>query len=636
MKVFGAVLCCVLVASCGGGGGGGGGPPAPPPPPPTFTIGGTVSGLAGSGLTLHNNGGSPLAVSANGAFTFAGSVAGGTAYDVTVAAQPTSASQTCAVTAGSGAATANVTNIGLTCTTHTFPVSVTVEGLFGDLIFGELVLENGGDALTITANGTATFATNVASGAAYDITVLEQPNGIPQQTCTITGGTGTVGDGPVTGIGVSCRAPTGRFLYAATAAQGPAPAMNGVAAFTIDAGTGALTAIAGSPFAATGAAPRVAFFDGLKRFLYVYGDDDTTVPGGTTLTGFTVDTQTGALAPIANLLVDLPAAASPIAIHPSGNFFYVSVSDGAPSANNQLYGFAIEATTGELAALPGFPWGPFGANEVLNSAVLSPDGDNLYLATSTPPDPPLTSTRTGTIRQLAVDAQTGALNAVSQFTDAANTFNQLFIHPDGTRMYTRNAESAGLILDQYTSRFTFDSTGAIAARFDITSGFGMGVVFAPLKRTVYVPVFGGTFAVPAPGSVVVLHDSTPLNNDAGSVEDSPFATGGSNSLAPVLDPTHRFLALTNIGSQDVSLMRIRRVDDSLTQVPGSPYKPEIGTAPSSVTFDPSGRFAYLTDASTNSIASYEIDLDTGEPTFVSSQPAGGSPGPAQMVILGSQ
>ena len=37
----------------------------------TFTIGGTVSGLAGSGLMLRNNGGDDLAISGNGGFTFA-------------------------------------------------------------------------------------------------------------------------------------------------------------------------------------------------------------------------------------------------------------------------------------------------------------------------------------------------------------------------------------------------------------------------------------------------------------------------------------------------------------------------------------------------------------------------------------
>jgi hypothetical protein len=38
----------------------------------TFTVGGTVSGLAGSGLVLRNNGGDDLAIGANGSGTLAG------------------------------------------------------------------------------------------------------------------------------------------------------------------------------------------------------------------------------------------------------------------------------------------------------------------------------------------------------------------------------------------------------------------------------------------------------------------------------------------------------------------------------------------------------------------------------------
>src|SRR6056297_3899528 len=116
----GLALLLALVA-CGGGGGGGDTttnpppPPPPPPPPSTYSIGGTVSGLAGSGLTLRNNGGDDLTVSANGGFTFATEIDSGDSYSVTVATQPSSPDQTCTVTNGSGTATADVTNIAVAC-----------------------------------------------------------------------------------------------------------------------------------------------------------------------------------------------------------------------------------------------------------------------------------------------------------------------------------------------------------------------------------------------------------------------------------------------------------------------------------------------------------------------------------------
>ena len=100
-----AVASMTLLAACGGGGGGGGGPP---PPPTTYTIGGSVSGLSGSGLVLRNNGGDSLAVAGNGAFTFGAAVASGATYSVTVQTQPSAPAQTCAVASGTGTATARM------------------------------------------------------------------------------------------------------------------------------------------------------------------------------------------------------------------------------------------------------------------------------------------------------------------------------------------------------------------------------------------------------------------------------------------------------------------------------------------------------------------------------------------------
>ena len=51
-----------------------------PVQPLTYTVGGEVSGLAGSGLVLVNNGGDNLAVSADGPVTFASALAKGAGY----------------------------------------------------------------------------------------------------------------------------------------------------------------------------------------------------------------------------------------------------------------------------------------------------------------------------------------------------------------------------------------------------------------------------------------------------------------------------------------------------------------------------------------------------------------------------
>ncbi len=107
----------LALSACGGGdddgntGGGGGGAT------PTYAVGGTVTGLAGTGLVLQNNGGDDLGAAASGGFVFAGKLASGAAYAVTVKTQPTNPAQTCTVGNGSGTiAAADVMDVAVACT----------------------------------------------------------------------------------------------------------------------------------------------------------------------------------------------------------------------------------------------------------------------------------------------------------------------------------------------------------------------------------------------------------------------------------------------------------------------------------------------------------------------------------------
>ena len=165
----------------------------------TYSIGGTVSGLTGT-VVLEDNGGANLSVSANGTFTFDSLVAQGAPYDVTVQTDPSG--QTCTVANGSGTVgSANVTNVSVTCVTEagggTYSIGGTVSGLSGTVVLEN----NGGDSLSLSANGTFTFDSLVAQGAPYDVTVQTDPSG---QTCTVANGSGTVGSANVTNVSVTC------------------------------------------------------------------------------------------------------------------------------------------------------------------------------------------------------------------------------------------------------------------------------------------------------------------------------------------------------------------------------------------------------------------------------------------------
>jgi len=167
----------------------------------TYTIGGTVSGLSGTGPVLQDNGANNLIVLANGSFTFTVSLTSGTAYSVTAFSQPSNPSQTCVVTSGSGTVTnTNVTSVLVNCTTNTYTIGGTITGLTGN---GLVLQDNGSNSFSISANGNFTFNNAVASGGSYNVTILTQPSD-PANTCVLTNGNGTVTSAKITSVLVTC------------------------------------------------------------------------------------------------------------------------------------------------------------------------------------------------------------------------------------------------------------------------------------------------------------------------------------------------------------------------------------------------------------------------------------------------
>ena len=157
-----ASTCLLLtLAACGGGGGDSSSASA------SFTIGGTVTGLAaGTQIVLSDNGNDALTVSANSAYTFAKTVSANGTYLVTITTQPTG--QTCTVASGSGAGVvAAITNVAVTCSTNT-PWSqqayVKASNAYQYADFGHSVAISG-DTLVVGADGEASNQTTITNGS---------------------------------------------------------------------------------------------------------------------------------------------------------------------------------------------------------------------------------------------------------------------------------------------------------------------------------------------------------------------------------------------------------------------------------------------------------------------------------------
>ncbi|MEA3175323.1 MAG: hypothetical protein QOF42_2734, partial [Gammaproteobacteria bacterium] len=138
-----------------------------------------------------------------------------------------------------------------------YRVGGTLTGLHGT---GLVLQDNSGKQLTLDANGEFTLGDRLQNKDSYSVTVVTQPTN-PTQTCAVRNASGTIGKSNVTNVIVNCTE-AGRFAYVANQLS------NNLSAYAINA-SGALGAIAGSPFATTEATPFALTVDPNGQFLYV-------------------------------------------------------------------------------------------------------------------------------------------------------------------------------------------------------------------------------------------------------------------------------------------------------------------------------------------------------------------------------
>jgi uncharacterized repeat protein (TIGR01451 family) len=171
--------------------------------PAPHRIGGTVTGLAGSGLVLALDDHETLPIDADGRFAFETTLVRGDAYTVTVRTQPSQPAQDCAVINGSGTVgDSDVANVVVHCgAAATYTVGGTLAGLASSASVTLSI--NGGNKLTLAANGAYAFASRFVPGDGYLVAVTAQPAG---QHCTLSRAEGTVGSADVSDVDVNCTA----------------------------------------------------------------------------------------------------------------------------------------------------------------------------------------------------------------------------------------------------------------------------------------------------------------------------------------------------------------------------------------------------------------------------------------------
>ncbi len=537
----------------------------------SWTIGGTVSGLTGSGLVLRNNSADDLPISGNGSFTFSTPVASGAQYNVTVKTHPNSPTQVCTVGTSIGiVTTANITNVSVVC----------------DQIGRRFAYVTNSSDNTISI-----YAVNAATGQLQTYGI--EPTGLTPLSVTVV-----------------TTDPSAQFAYVANSGD------NTVSAYLIDIVAGTLTPIAGSPYAA-GTAPLSVTIDTDGKFAYVANSSSGDV------SAYTINTTTGELTAIdadtSTVGIDNFAAGTTpqsVSIDPSGLYAYV-----ANSGSNDVSAYAIDAVTGGLTPIDAdtstVGIDNFAAGNSPLSVTIDPYGRLAYVANSGSDN-----VSAYTIDVSGDSGTPGALVAVngSPFL-AGNSPQSATIDPYGRFVYVANSVSndvtAYAIVPSGSGRGALILVGSVAAGTTPQS-----VTVDPTGQFAYVANAGDNTvsAYTISGSTGGL---TRIDANTGTTSTIDNFPAGSSPRSVTIDSAGKFAYVLNSGS--VSAYTINSTTGALVAMTGSPYA--AGSAPQTVAIDPTGKFAYVANSASNNVSAYTIDAMTSALIPVPGSPfaAGASP-----------
>ena len=330
--------------------------------------------------------------------------------------------------------------------------------------------------------------------------------------------------------------------------------------FTQDATTGALSAVAGSPFNERLGGSAIAV-DALGRFLFVANQVESDI------SMFQINPVTGALTEVAGSPFE--AAAVPfsagtlglpvvLATEPTGQFLYVGYNQGSlgnPRQNptTAVVAYAIDANHGVLTALP---QELDQQGEYLFAMLTDALGKNLYVANGTDNSPGF--------QIFQINSSTGMLTAAPAAT--GNPFGRsAAIDPKGRFIYFGTGQFHGFIQGWTLSLVDGLVTGGIPSLSDFPIGS-----------------FPTAMAVDSTGAYLYAEINTQINiyaidqiSGSLTLRGSPVPIAASSRL--IADTQAPFLYATSVGTQ-VHAYRITPATGALAEIAGSPFGTAAGVA----------------------------------------------------------
>jgi 6-phosphogluconolactonase len=429
---------------------------------------------------------------------------------------------------------------------HTvYTLGGTISGLVGS---GLVLNDSNGGNFSASANGVFRFPSALASGSTYSVTVSAQPSSDPPQFCTVTNAEGTINSANISNVSVTCHGP---FVYA------PSGADAGISAYTMDVTTGALTPIAGSPFACPD--PNDVVVDAAGKFAYVANFDSNDI------SVFAINAATGALTSIAGS--PFPAGTGPqgVTIHPSGNFAYV-----VNSGSNNVSAYTINSTSGALTPVAGSPF-PAGMGAV--SVIIDPSGKFAYVINS----------YSNNISAYAIDITTGTLTSVAGSPFASGPGLSPFNSAPGPGYSVIAASGKFLYVVAADGIYAFTVNAATGA-LTVVAGSPFSVI--PAAGPITLDPTDNFVYVTSTSQGIVAYAIDAITGALLPLPESPFATDGTPEVL-TFSPGGQFAYLAGTGN--IAVYSFDPKTGALTLV-GSQMIP--GGNITTITIDPSGKFIY--------------------------------------------
>ena len=320
---------------------------------------------------------------------------------------------------------------------------------------------------------------------------------------------------------------------------------NDVSAYTIDASTGALSEVPGSPFAA-GIGPISVTVDPGGKFAYVANGGSSNFTD--TISVYTINPATGALTSIGAVPAGRSSLRS-ITVDPTGKFAYTA-SGGSRTSSFDVSAYTINATTGALSVATG---SPFFAGTNPSSVAVDPSGKFAYVTNQASSD----------VSAYAINAATGALISTVRASTGTGPLC-IRVDPSGKFAY--------VVSDAVSAYSINASTGALTSIGPaVAAGTGPGsVAVDPSGRFAYVTNFSSNDV-----SAYVINATTGELTSTGA----PVAAGAAPNSVTV-DPSGKFVYVTNGGSDNISIYTIDAANGALTSL-GAPVA--TGAGPASIT-----------------------------------------------------